>query len=414
MREVSGAETCDANSAVAALEIKRQEGKRVVSGHTLRVTDDKENPLAPFRDAIDAVDTQLLSLLNKRAQLAVEVGEIKRRDPGRGSKSEHAVFYVPDRERAIIDQLQEKNSGPFPSSALRPVFQEIISACLSLEASVTVAYLGPEATFTHQAVRRHFGTSARAVPCGSIGAVFSEVTRGQADFGVVPVENSTEGVVNHTLDSFLDAELAIHAEISVNVDHCLLTRDDVPVSEIERVYSHPQALAQCRAWLTANLPRATLVESSSTAAAAQAAARDAKSAAIAAEFASRIYGLTVARTKLQDVSENITRFLVVGGPRASGSLTDDYAHERFKTSLVLSLPDRPGCLHEILQPIAQRGINLTRIESRPTRRKAWDYVFFLDLDGHTDHPEVAEVIRELEEICALCRVLGSYRKADVI
>ncbi len=367
-------------------------------------------PLSQLRVEIDAVDDELLNLLNRRASLAGEVGELKR-------SSGTETFYVPTRERAIIDRLQDENAGPFPQSAIRPVFQEVISACLSLEAAVTVAYLGPEATFTHQAVRRQFGTSARTVPCGSIAAVFAEVERGQAEFGVVPVENSTEGVVNHTLDSFLDSNISIAAEIVVNVDQCLLARGDVELASIERVYSHPQALAQCRGWLGANLPRVTLIETSSTAAAALAASGDAKSAAIAAELASRIYGLEILRAKLQDVPENITRFFVVSAssdksPAPVNREPRDDGEGNFKTSIVLSLPDRPGCLHEILQPIAARGVNLTRIESRPTKRKAWDYVFFLDLDGQLADPAVAQVIRDLEGICQLCKVLGCYRKAD--
>ncbi len=373
--------------------------------------------LSQLRVQIDDLDNQLLVLLNQRARLASEVGNLKR------AWAADASFYVPHRERAIIDRMKAANTGPFPTSAIRPVFQEVISACLSLEAAVTVAYLGPEATFTHQAVRRHFGTSARTVPCNSIEAVFAEVERGQAEFGVVPVENSTEGVVNHTLDSFLDVELAITAEIVVDVDQCLLARSGTQLATIQRVYSHPQALAQCREWLSKNLPKAALVETNSTAAAAQAAANEPNTAAIAAELATRVYGLNLLRAKLQDISENITRFLVINKtpakPRHS-SLQPDRANTdraNYKTSVVLSLPDRAlpdraGSLHEILQPIAARGINLTRIESRPTRRKAWDYVFFLDLDGHLADPNVAELVDELTRICQLCKVLGCYQKAD--
>ena len=368
----------------------------------------RDKALSQLRVKIDALDDEILSMLNDRAQLASEVGEIKGGD---------GPFYVPARERAIIDRLQSSNPGPFPAHAIRPVFQEVISGCLSLEAPVTVAYLGPEATFTHQAVRRHFGTSAKTLPCRSIGAVFSEVTRGQAAFGVVPVENSTEGVVNHTLDSFLDPDVAVvvSAEIAVDVDQCLLARPGVTLGQIERVHSHPQALAQCRSWLADNLPRATLVEASSTAAAAQSAAGDASAAAICAELAARIYGLSVLKQKLQDVSENITRFLVVSSKQAVETMTEPPTDPAsFKTTVVLSLPDRPGCLHEILQPISTAGVNMTRIESRPTRRKAWDYVFFLDLDGHVVEPKMAGLIAQLEDICGLCEVLGCYRKADTV
>ncbi|HLU65685.1 MAG TPA: prephenate dehydratase [Kofleriaceae bacterium] len=357
---------------------------------------------ADLRQAIDQVDDEILALLNRRAALAAEVAARK--------QAAGAGFYAPSRERAIIDRLQERNPGPFPTSALRPVFQEVISACLSLEKGVRVAYLGPEATFTHQAVRRQFGTSALTLPCGSIAGVFSEVERGAADYGVVPVENSTEGVVNHTLDSFLDSPLTIRAEIQVPIAHCLLARAGATERDIERVYSHPQALAQCRAWLQANLPRATLVESASTADAARAALSDGHGGAIAAELAGRLYGLAVVREKVQDAADNMTRFLVVGPPqdapppRAAGA---DY-----KTTVLLALSDRPGALFHVLRPLSDARINLTKIESRPSRRRAWDYVFFLDLDGHQADDDIAAVLGSLAEACQMFKVLGSYRKAD--
>lgn len=357
------------------------------------------NDLRGLRDRINALDDALLELLNQRARLAEEVAELKR-----GSER---AFYVPEREREVVDRLQGANAGPFPSDAIRPVFQEIISACLRLESGLRVAYLGPEATFTHQAVKRHFGTSALAQPCGSIASVFAEVERGQAEFGVVPVENSSEGIVHHTLDSFVDSRLTIAAEIVVDVDHCLLARPGTGETAIRRVYSHPQALGQCRGWLQQNLPRATLVESPSTADAARAAQGDAEGAAIAAGLAARMYGLAVLREKLQDVAENVTRFLVIGDappppPTGQGD----------KTSVLLVLPDSAGALYQVLRPLADASINLTKIESRPSRRKAWDYIFFLDLDGHAEEPRVAAVLRELEGTCQLFKVLGSYRAAD--
>ena len=354
-----------------------------------------------LRKEIDSLDSELLGLLNRRAALAQEVADSKRRDGG--------SFYRPERERELIERLQSENPGPFPGVAIRPVFQEIVSACLSLEESMQVAYLGPEATFTHQAVKRHFGSSARAVPCGSIGAVFAEVERGASRFGVVPVENSSEGIVNHTLDSFVDSELQVVAEIVVGVEHCLLARPGLSESRIERVYSHPQALAQCRAWVGQNLPRARLVPSASTADAARAAMDDSEGAALASELAARIYGLQVLRQRVQDMEDNLTRFLVVGpseaGERPGGA--------NQKTSLLLSLPDSPGALLEVLTCVSERGINLSKIESRPSRKRAWDYVFFLDLDGDLSDPAVAEVVAALKGRCDLCKVLGSYNKADV-
>lgn len=363
---------------------------------------DDDNPLGQLRIAIDSIDDRLLQLLNDRAKVAEKVAEHKQATGG--------GFYVPSRERAIIDRLQAENDGPFPDEAIRPVFQEVISACLSLEKGVRVSYLGPEATFTHQAVKRHFGTSAHAIPCGSVSAVFSEVERGRSEFGVVPVENSTEGVVNHTLDMFLEADVRICAEIVVDVDQTLMARHGTKISDVERVYSHPQALAQCRNWLQANLARATLVETPSTADAARAALGDPTGAAISASLAARMYGLSVLREKLQDVSENVTRFLVLGSGDQDAR-TGDFS---YKTSVVLALPDEPGCLYRVLEPLSAAEINLTKIESRPTRVKAWHYVFFLDLDGHCQDDDIAPVLEHLGGICDLVKVLGSYRKADTV
>lgn len=366
-----------------------------------RQPDNLPDLFSDLRVAIDSVDDQILALLNRRAELA---GEVASRKQAAG-----AGFYAPARERAIIDRLQDANPGPFPTGAIRPVFQEVISACLALEKGVRVAYLGPEATFTHQAVRRHFGASAQTLPCGSIAGVFAEVERGAADFGVVPVENSTEGMVNHTLDSFLDSPLMITAEIQVPVDHCLLARPGTVERDIERVYSHPQALAQCRTWLHINLPRASQVQSASTADAARAALADPHGAAIAAELAARLYGLTVLRERVQDAADNTTRFLAIGRPGEPGPRVPGAA---YKTSVLLVLPDTPGSLFHVLEPLSAAGINLTKIESRPSRRRAWDYVFFLDLDGHAADGNIAPVLAHLASSCQLFKVIGSYRKAD--
>jgi chorismate mutase/prephenate dehydratase len=361
-----------------------------------------DDDLAALRVAIDSIDDRLLALLNERAAIAAKVAVYK--------TAEGRPFYVPMRERAIVDRLQAANPGPFPSSAIRPVFQEIISACLSLEGGPRVAFLGPEGTFTHQAVKRHFGASAPALPCGSIAAVFSEVERGAAELGVVPIENSSEGVVSHTLDSFVDSTLEIHGEVEVVVDHCLVARAGTSESSLERVYSHPQALGQCREWLARNLPRAQLVECSSTADAARRAAEDAAGAAISSELAARLAGLAVLRQSLQDAAHNVTRFLVVGrGPSPLVTPSADPTHD--KTSLLLVLGDRPGDLFEALRPLSEAEINLTRIESRPSRRRPWEYVFFLDLEGHRASPRVATALAQLA-FGRTCRILGSYRKAD--
>jgi chorismate mutase/prephenate dehydratase len=353
--------------------------------------------LPELRKSIDAVDDELLRLLNERARLVKEVGAEKTRM--------QQPFYVPDRERQILERLQEHNPGPFPTDAIRPVFSEIISACLSLEAPIRVAFFGPEATFTHMAARSRFGLSARYVPAATIQGVFADIDKGVAELGVVPIENSTEGVVNSTLDMFMESELKISAEIVLRVSHCLLNRSG-QLDEVQKVYSHPQALAQCRTWLSANLPKAALIEVASTALAARLAKDDPQSAAVASELAGHLYDLRVARRKIEDEVYNVTRFLVIGHAEAVRTGRD-------KTSLMLSVKDQPGVLYHVLQPLADEGVNLTRIESRPSRRRAWDYVFFLDLDGHVSDLPVQRAIGRLSDSCEQVKVLGSYPRADV-
>lgn len=354
-----------------------------------------------LRQEIDAVDDEILKLLNRRAELVSHVASLKERM--------QVPFYVPSRERQIIERLAALNmatpGNPFPSEAIRPIFQEIFSACLSLEKTTRVAYLGPEATFTHMAVKRQFGLSARAIPIGTIAGVFHEVERGGADFGVVPVENSAEGVVNHTLDTFVESDLKISAEIVLGVSHCLLARGGLELAHIERVYSHPQALAQCRRWLGANLPRATTVEAASTAEAARMAQGDGHGAAIASELAARLYDLAVLRHKLEDVAQNVTRFLVIGRQQAEPTGHD-------KTSVLLAVRDEAGILYRVLAPFADNGLNMTKIESRPSRKKAWEYVFFVDVDGHQRDLAVARALVLVATLCDSMTVLGSYPKAE--
>jgi chorismate mutase / prephenate dehydratase len=352
--------------------------------------------VSKLRQSIDSVDDRLLELLNERARLVKEVGALK--------TAAKSAFYVPDRERQILERLKAGNMGPFPSDAIRAVFSEIISACLSLEAQLKVAFLGPEATFTHMAARGRFGLSARYVPAATIAGVFTEVDKGLADLGVVPIENSTEGVVNSTLDMFMDSALTIQAEIVLHVSHCLLTRTGT-LDGIQKVYSHPQALAQCRSWLSANLPKAALIEVASTALAARLSKDDPVAAAVASELAGQLYDLKVAKEKIEDEVRNVTRFLVIGrtAPARTG---------RDKTSLMLSVRDQAGVLFRVLEPLAHRSINLTRIESRPSRRKAWDYVFFLDLDGHADDEAIKGAIDDLRKVCEDVTVLGAYPRAE--
>lgn len=353
--------------------------------------------LPELRAAIDAVDDGLLELLNERARLVKEVGHLK--------QARNEPFFVPHREQQIVERLGEKNAGPFPQDAIRPVFSEIISACLSLEQTLRVAFLGPEATFTHMAARGRFGLSARYVPAATIAGVFAEIEKGLADLGVVPIENSTDGVVNSTLDVFMDSDLTISSEIVIHVSQCLLTRSG-SLDAIQKVYSHPQALGQCRGWLSTNLPKAALIEVASTALAARLAKDDPVAAAVASELAGHLYDLKVAKEKINDEVKNVTRFLVIGHKPAARSGRD-------KTSLMLSVKDQPGILYRVLEPLARGGINLTRIESRPSRKKIWDYVFFVDLDGHADDPPVKKALDEVKAKASLFKVLGAYPKAVV-
>jgi chorismate mutase/prephenate dehydratase len=353
--------------------------------------------LPELRQAIDSVDDRLLELLNERARLVKEVGAEKART--------QQPFYVPDRERQIVERLQDQNPGPFPSESVRAVFSEVISACLSLEQKLRIAFLGPEATFTHMAARSRFGFAARYVPAATIGGVFTEIEKGLADLGVVPIENSTDGVVNSTLDMFMDSDLKISAEIVLRVSQCLLTRSGT-LEGIQKVYSHPQGLGQCRHWLSANLSQAALIEVASTALAARLAKDDPAAAAVASELAGQLYDLKIAKSRIEDEVHNVTRFLVIGHKEAAPTGRD-------KTSLMLSVKDQPGVLYKVLQPLADAQINLTRIESRPSRRKAWDYVFFVDLDGHVSAPDVKAALTKLEEACEQVKVLGSYPRNEL-
>jgi len=354
----------------------------------------QEDKLKGFRQKIDTIDDQILDLLNRRAKIVVNVGKAKQ-----GAKSD---FYVPTREKAIFDRLTRDNAGPFPEEGVRRVFREIISASLSLEEPLKVAFLGPQATFTHVATMQQFGQSAMLVPQKSIPAVFDEVLRGRAHYGVVPVENSNEGIVNHTLDMFFESDLKIIAEILLGISHDLLSNSG-DLAKIRKVVSHPQALAQCRGWLEENLPQASLVDVASTALAAQLVADDDSAAAIASEQAGSLYGLRVAKHKIEDNPNNFTRFLVIGHNTPPRSGND-------KTSIMFSVKDEAGILYRMLEPFSSRDINLCKIESRPLRKKAWEYIFFLDVEGHIEESVICDAIEDLRQYCQFLKVLGSYPK----
>lgn len=348
--------------------------------------------LIKLRDQIDSIDNHILELLNQRADVVVSVGKAKEGSDG--------PFYVPSREKAIYERLTTDNPGPFPNEAVIKVFREIISASLNMELPMQVAFLGPQSTFTHLAAMEQFGLSAQLVPLKSIPSVFEEVERGRAHYGVVPVENSTEGVVNHTLDMFIGSELQVIAEIMLEISHNLLSKTG-NADQISKIVSHPQPLAQCRHWLEANMSDVPLVDVSSTAAAAQLASEDETAAAVASQAAAVQYGLQVVKAKIEDNPNNYTRFLVIGRKTPERSGQD-------KTSIMFSVKDNPGILYRMLEPFSKRNINLAKIESRPMKQKAWEYIFFLDLIGHVDDAPIADAIEELRTHCHFLKVLGSY------
>ena len=348
-----------------------------------------------IRKAIDHLDARIVKLLNDRIRLVLEIGRLKR-------KSGQEI-YAPHRERAVLQRVCRLSRGPITNESLRAVYREIMSSALAVEKSMTIAYLGPEATFTHQAALQRFGNSLRYVPLKTITDVFSEVTKRRSDFGVVPIENSTEGVVTHTLDMFFESDLKIVAQIVLPIQHCLLSRGRR--EQIRRLYVHPQTLAQCRSWLQKNFPAAEIIETSSNARSAEFAAKDKHAGAIAGLLAAEKYKLPVLEHDIQDNAGNATRFLVLG--RESGLPT---GHDR--TSLMFCVADRPGALHSSLAPFRRYQINMTKIESRPSKRKAWEYFFFVDIDGHVKDAKIARALVQLGEHCVFVKVLGSYPSVE--
>ncbi len=348
--------------------------------------------LDDWRSRINELDNQILHLLNQRAEAALRIGDLKRRQDG--------PSYVPEREAEILARLTSLTAGPLPADAVRAIWGEILSGCRALEGPLTVAYLGPPATFTHQAALRRFGTAATLLPARSIGEVFDEVERQRADVGVVPVENSTEGAVNVTLDRLVESDAVICGELYLDIAQHLLSRA-ASLAEIKRVVSHPQALAQCRGWLGEHLPGVATEETPSTAAAVEVAAADVTAAAIGSELAGRLYGVPGLRAGIEDLPDNSTRFLVIGR-HACGPTGRD------KTSIVFAMRDEPGVLFRILEPCARLGINLSKIESRPAKHRPWKHVSFVDLEGHRDTPEVASTLEEIGARTLFLKILGSY------
>lgn len=353
-------------------------------------------PLTHIRKKIDELDEQLLVLLNRRADLVHEVGEIKRKNGG--------PIFAPDREETLLRSLVEKNAtiaGRLPATAIRAIYREIMSASYALEKGLSIAYFGPAGTYTHEAARNKFGASVDYLPQANITDVFASVARGSADFGVVPIENSSEGAVTHTLDEFMDSELKICAQILLRVEQNLLAK--CPREAIRKIYSHPQSLGQCRQWLRSNFPNAEIVAASSNTRAAQHAAEEPGTAAIAGKLAAELYELNILESSIQDSAFNTTRFLVIG-PQSCPPTGND------KTSLMFAVRDQSGALFAALEPFERLGISMSKIESRPSKRKAWEYFFFVDIEGHAEDAPVIEALKELETRCTLVKILGSYPK----
>ncbi len=350
--------------------------------------------LAALREQIDTVDRQLFDLLNQRARIVLRVGELKHRTG--------APVYRPEREAQILGRLGA-SAGPLPGAALQSIWREVMSACRALERRLRVAYLGPPGTFSEMALLAHFGHGVEPVACQSIDEVFRSTEAGNADFGVVPVENSTEGAVNRSLDLMLQTPLAILGETAVDVRHNLMTRSGGREG-IVRVCAHPQALAQCTGWLDRNLPGVERVPVSSNAEGARLASLDATVGGIAAETAAALYGLSIADAGIQDDPSNRTRFVIVGRYRCGASGAD-------QTSLILSVPDRAGAVHALIEPLARHGVSMKRFESRPARQGSWEYYFYIDLLGHQDDPPVAAALADIRDHAAFFKVLGSYPRA---
>ncbi len=351
--------------------------------------------LPEHRQAIDQLDAQIVRLLNDRTRHVLAIGEIK--------LAAGEEIYVPHRERAVFERVCKRNGGPITDEQLRTIYREIMSSALALEKTMTIAYFGPEATFTHQAAIQKFGASLNYSAQKTIGDVFTEVAKKTADYGVVPVENSTEGVVTHTLDMFVDSDLKIVSQVLLKIQQCLMSNS--PRAKIKKLYVHPQSLAQCRGWLAKNLPRVEIVETSSNARSAELTAKEKFSAALGGALAAEKYGLKILAQDIQDNSVNVTRFIVLG--RTCSPPTGDD-----RTSLMLSVADKSGALHEAIAAFRKFKINMTKIESRPSKRKAWEYFFFIDCAGHYLDAKVAKAIQHLGKHCNFVKILGSYPNVE--
>ena len=357
----------------------------------------KKDPLLTLREKIDSLDLQIMANISQRAEFAQEVAKV-RKNLG------DAAYYRPEREAQVLRRVMESNTGPINNEDMARLFRQIMSTCLALEQPIKVAFLGPEGTFTQEAALKHFGASAVTVPMSAIDEVFREVSAGACHYGVVPVENSTEGVISHTLDSFMDSSINICGEVELRIHHHFMVGENTNNKNITRVYSHAQSLAQCRQWLNSNYPSIERVAVSSNAEAAKRVQGEWNSAAIAGDMSCELYHLEKLWEKIEDRPDNSTRFLIIGRELVAPSGDD-------LTSIVVSVNNKPGALHNLLEPFRRRNVDMTRLESRPSRSSKWSYVFFIDLIGHINDHAVDMVLQELTEDVADLKILGSYPRA---
>lgn len=347
--------------------------------------------LDKLRKSIDAIDEKIVGLLNERAEKTLQVGKCK-------NKNKSAI-YVPSREKEVLTKITKASKGPLNQEALQAIYREIMSASLALEKPITIAYLGPRASFSHLAALKKFGSMVEYFSCDNISDIFSEVEKDNADYGVVPIENSIEGAISHTLDMLVDSDLKICSQLMLNISLNLLSRHDK--SNIEKIYSNPAVFGQCRIWLESNLPKTNLIEVSSTTKAAQIVSKEKNSACIASLLAADIYDLKIIAKEIEDSPHNITRFFVIGKFEAEPTRSD-------KTSIVFSIKDKIGALHDMLLPFKNNDINLTKIESRPSKKRVWEYFFFIDMVGHAKDKNVKKALDVLEEKTKFLKILGSY------
>lgn len=354
-----------------------------------------QQQLELLRNQIDAIDEKLLTLVSERATLAEQIGQLK-----------EGILYRPEREAQVLRRIAELNPGPLSNETVLFLFREIMSACLAHERPVSVAFLGPQGTYSEVALLKHFGHAALREDQATLDDVFQSVVAQRTDFGIVPIENSIEGAVGRTLDLLVETPVQICGEVQLRIHHQLLVSSGVGMTDIKEIYAHPQSLAQCRSWIATHLPQAQLIPSASNAEAARTIQQKNNAAAIAGSHAAELYQLDVLAKNIEDSTDNTTRFFVIGHHESSPSGHD-------KTSLLLVAKNRPGAIHDLLTPLAQHGVSMTRLESRPSQTQLWEYVFFVDIEGHCKDPIVKQALSEISQSALLCRVLGSYPVAPL-